>query len=115
LDIAIHQDQRLPESLMADEQIAPLVTAAITHGCIPRHHCQGEEKKQQLAFMTFPNPQEGLEFLLQTAHLMDYRTGDQLGLTVLRPLTPDGKPGAKVIWHPRSTNALITAWKTQEG
>jgi hypothetical protein len=57
----------------------------------------------------FHTAPEALEFLLQTAHLMNYTVGEQVALSVHRPLTGT-EPGGKVMWHPDATHALVAGW-----
>jgi hypothetical protein len=94
----------------ADERIAPLVVLARRHGLNTHGSCQGGgEGDYALAYLVFYTAPDALEFLLQTAHAMDYQIGDQVALVVHRPLSGDS-PGAKVIWHPDLTPQLYAAW-----
>lgn len=102
-----------PDGATADELIAPLITCARRHGLAIQGSSQGDAHPAlvppQLAYIDFLTAAEALEFLLQSAHLLDYQAGDQLGLFVHRPLVGD-TPGAKVVWHPDYTHTLVAAW-----
>jgi hypothetical protein len=99
-----------PEGLTADEKIAPLVNCARRHGLGTNGSCQGGgDGDYALAYISFLTAREALEFLLQTAELMNYQVGDQIAMTVHRPLVST-TPGGKVIWHPDLTHAMIAAW-----
>lgn len=108
-----------PDGSTADELIAPLVTCARRHGLAVHASSQGdvtnataEQGYPRLAFLDFLTAAEALEFLLQSAHSLDYQVGDQLGLFVHRPLVGT-TPGAKVIWHPDYTHTLVNAWTSR--
>jgi hypothetical protein len=102
----------------ADERIAPLVALVRRHGLATHGSCQGgleedadggESTTFSPAYLVFHTAPDALEFLLQTAHAMDYQIGDQVALVVHRPLSGDS-PGAKVIWHPDLTPQLYASW-----
>lgn len=98
------------DGTLVDEKIAPLVKAAREHGLTSHGSCQGGgEGDYALAYIVFTSAQETLEFLLQSAHLLNYQIGDQLAMSVHRPLASD-TPGGKAIWHPDFTTTLVNAW-----
>ena len=108
-----HHPQALidDQGTTVDELIAPLVIAARTHGLTTRWSCQGgDEGPFAFAYITFPDIKEALEFQLQTAHNLDYRLGENLALTIMRPLGPGEGPGGKVTWPPELTEFLIKGW-----
>jgi hypothetical protein len=99
------------EGTLCDEKIAPIVAAARRHGLITRWSCQGgDEDPFQLAYLTFPDVKDALEFLLQSAHNLDYQIAEKLVLSVHRPLSLNEGPGGRVTWHPEFTDTLIRAW-----
>lgn len=105
-----------PDGSTADELIAPLITCARRHGLAIQSSSQGSTENPVaaqgypvLAYIDFFTATEALEFLLQSAHLLDYQAGDQLGLFAHRPLVGT-TPGAKVVWHPDYTHTLVAAW-----
>jgi hypothetical protein len=104
------------EGNMADEAIAPLVRLVHRYGLTTMGSSAGGGQGEfGPAYLVFADAVMALEFLLQTAHLMDYTIGDRLALSVNRPLvgSEDGSPpppGGKALWHPTFTPHLIQAW-----
>lgn len=101
-----------PNGPLVDEKIAPLVAQVRKHGLMTQWSCQGgDEGVWELAYLTFPILQDGLEFLEQTMFNLDFRFEDQIALTIVRPMgLNEGKPGAKVTWTPGLTRYLVDAW-----
>jgi hypothetical protein len=113
-----HPQTPIGGELTADAEIAPLVILAREHGCETTGSCQGHgpTHKDGLsplpAYITFKTASEALEWLKQTAHLLDYVVGDKVALSVQRPLYDPAEPAAKVFWDPAFTPNLISAWLT---
>ena len=98
------------EGTLCDELIAPLVKAVRQHGLACHGSCQGgEEGDFALAYIVFCTAKEAFEFMLQTAHLLDYQIGDKVAMSIHRPLA-GSTPGGKAIWHPDYTHTLVAAW-----
>jgi hypothetical protein len=98
------------EGTLCDEKIAPLVRATRRHGLASHGSCQGGgEGDYALAYIVFCTWKEAVEFLLQSGHLLDYQIGDQVAMSIHRPLA-GSTPGGKAIWHPDFTPTLVAAW-----
>lgn len=97
----------------ADEKIAPLAALVRQHGLVYRQITQGclDEDAFAPAWVLFPDPAHGLEFVVHTANNMDFKLGDQAILTIHRPMSSDEFANAKVSWHPGFTDELIDAWQ----
>ena len=110
-----HPQIEIGDGILVDERIAPLVKMAHDKGMRTRWSCQGgDDPPYELAYITFPLLQDGVEFLAQTAHHMGYTAGDKVALSIHRELAPGDGPGAKVTWHPRSTDEILRAWRDNE-
>jgi hypothetical protein len=98
----------------ADELIAPLILLVERYGLTVRTASQGVDSMDpevlQPAFLSFPDAQDGLEFLLQTAHMNDYQIGEHLSLSIHRPLGPHDGPNAQVRFLPEAIPWLILLW-----
>lgn len=98
----------------ADELIAPLVLLVEKYGIAVRTSSQGVhgEGRDEVvpAFLSFPDAQDGLEFLLQTAHMSEYKIGEHLSLSIHRPLGPHEGPNAIVRFLPEAIPWLILLW-----
>ena len=88
-----HPQIEIDGGIMVDEQIAPLVALAIRYGVTTRWSCQGgDDPPFDLAYITFPDLKDAVEFLAQTAQLMDYEVGDKMALSIHRELGPGEGP-----------------------
>jgi hypothetical protein len=110
-----HPQTPIGGDLTADAQIAPLVILAQEHGVITTGSCQGDIEPNldgtlALAYITFKTASDALEWLKQSAHLLDYVVGDKLALSITRPLYDANEPGGKVMWSPAFTPHLTQAW-----
>ena len=91
------------------EAMAALVALVRAHGItVARHHPGGGT--HDIACLAFAGVPDAVEFLEQTAHLMDYRMGTNLALTLLPPTLETPHPGAQVSWLAEDTAAIAAAW-----
>ena len=104
----------------ADSLIAPLVMLIerpVDQGgraLITRTSSQGvdsgDKETMQLAFLTFPDVQDAVEFCLHTAHEAEYTVGEHLALSIHRPLGPTEGPTGMVRFLPEAIPYLILLW-----
>jgi len=105
------------EGATADEKLAPLINMVGKLGFTPRFHNQGNPDPDAFdqAFFSFSNAEEALAFLIQTAQYFDFVVGNQMILTVVRPLGDDNNApaGGMVFWHPGFTETLTETWRRE--
>lgn len=98
----------------ADALIAPLILLVERHGLKVRNSSQGVDSTDpeilKPAFLTFPDAQDGLEFIMHTAHESEYRVGEHLSLSIHRPLGPNEGPTAMVRFLPEAIPYVILLW-----
>lgn len=104
----------------ADELIAPLIMLIerpVDQGgraLKTRTSSQGldtqDKETTRLAFLTFPDVQDALEFCLHTAHESEYTVGEHLALSIHRPLGPTEGPTGMVRFLPEAIPYLILLW-----
>lgn len=104
----------------ADTLIAPLImlierpVADGGKGLLTRTSSQGvdspDKETMQLAFITFPDVQDALEFCLHTAHESEYMVGEHLALSIHRPLGPNEGPTGMVRFLPEAIPYVILLW-----
>lgn len=101
-------DQIEVAGISVDVGLSMLLQLVWKRGITTTESCQGDPGP---AYVVFPLVTDGAEFLLQSAHLTDYRLGDQLALTIVRPVEHvAGVPRSKVSWLPEYTPALAKGW-----
>lgn len=109
-----HPQIEIEDGIWVDEKIAPIVALARKQGMVTRWSCQGgDDPPFALAYITFPDLLDGVEFLSQTSHYMSHTVGDRIALGIHRAMGPGEGPGAKVTWHPRDTDEILRAWREQ--
>jgi len=96
---------------LVDEAMAPLFILAREHGLHPADPIEGDNDKHIPAGMTFPSPQEALEFLISTQHYTDYQLGERVMLAVLPSFDGGTSMKARVSWLPLLTHPITEAWR----